>query len=243
MKIRCDIVSDKGRVRSNNEDMALVFGERVRDSSISFTYEETNQIRFLAIVSDGMGGYEGGEIASEMATTSFNKFLNTLPDCLEMNNLIMAVKQWGVEVNEAIIKVAQGNGMGCTLCGIFCYEENAYIINIGDSRLYRLRYGLFKQLTTDHSIRNRIGDSHIPSNLIYNALGVDGAFIDIMPTKLVVGDRYLICSDGLSDLVDDETVKKILIAEDGDSRQLIDAAMKAGGTDNITVILLNILDY
>lgn len=240
MKIRYDVISDVGCVRTNNEDMALVFGEQIRDSSASFAFDMPENMRFSAIVADGMGGYEGGEIASAMATRSFDEFLNGLPEGLDQNDVVMELKQWIKNINEEIISAAGGSGMGCTFCGIFTYEEKAFVINVGDSRMYRIRYDLFKQITTDHSERNRKGDMSIPSNIIYNALGVPGAFVDVIPTKMIAGDKYIICSDGLSDMVEDETIAAILKSGGDITRQLVTAALNAGGKDNVTVIYIEI---
>lgn len=239
MEIRYEVISDVGRVRTNNEDMALIFGEFIRDSSMSFSFEMPNNVRFTAVVADGMGGYENGEIASEMATKSFNTFLSKLPEKLDENDIIISVKNWAKECNDEIIGVANGTQMGCTFTGIFTYEDMAFIINIGDSRVYRLRYDHFKQLTTDHSERNRTDNKQAPSNLIYNALGVDNSFIDITTTKLIKEDRYIICSDGLHDMIDDNAIETI-VTSGGGARQLVESALNAGGTDNVTVILLSL---
>ena len=242
MKLRYDVVSHMGNVRTNNEDMALVFGEQIRDSSVSFTFNAPDNIRFTAIVSDGMGGYECGEIASSEATSSFEEFLNTLPSGLDNNDLILEVKKWVNQINARILEMANGSGMGCTFCGIFIYEGQPFVINIGDSRIYRLRHDLCKVLTTDHSERNRTGDMSIPSNLIYNALGINGAFADISLTKLVAGDRYIICSDGLNDMIDDTEIESLMRSEEPSARQFVERALAAGGRDNVTVVLLDILE-
>ena len=238
MKIRYDVISHIGNVRTNNEDMALVFGEQIRNTSASFTFDVPKDLRFTAIVSDGMGGYEKGEIASEMVTRSFDDFLKNLPVNLDSSDLIIEIKQWVHDINEEILDTANGSGMGCTFCGIFTYEDSVFTINIGDSRIYRLRYDYLKLLTTDHSERNRTGNLEIPSNLIYNALGIPEAFADISLTKMVKGDKYIICSDGLNDMVNDNDIAIIMSLKDVCARNFIDAALSAGGKDNVTVILL-----
>ncbi len=240
MRIRCDVVCETGKVRSNNEDMALVFGEQVRDSALSFTCDTGDGIRFVAAVADGMGGHADGEVASNMATSSFNEFLVALPDGLDTEEVVKAVKQWGADVSSQMKAAARGSGMGCTFCGLFTYDEQVYVLNVGDSRLYRLRYGLFKQLTTDHSERVRQNDPTLPSNLIYNALGLDDVFVDVTPTRMVDGDKYLICSDGLTDMVEGAEIGSLVRAEDCSARLLVEAALAAGGADNVTVILLGV---
>lgn len=242
MRIRCDVVCETGKVRDNNEDMALVFGEQVRDSALSFTCDVEDTTRFVAAVADGMGGHADGEVASAMATGSFNDFLAALPDGLDAEEVVKAVKQWGVDVSEWMRTAAQGSGMGCTFCGMFTYGGNVYVLNAGDSRLYRLRYGLFKQLTIDHSERVRQNDPAIPSNLIYNALGLDNVFVDVTPTRMVNGDKYLICSDGLTDMVEGAEIGRQIRVEDCSARRLVEAALAAGGADNVTVVLLEVGD-
>ena len=108
--------------------------------------------------------------------------------------------------------------------------------------LYRLRYDHFKQMTTDHSERNRTGDPNVASNIIYNALGVHEAFADISLIKLIKGDKYLICSDGLNDMVSDEEIETLMISNDASARQLLESALSAGGKDNVTIILLEIIE-
>ena len=198
MRIRCDVVCETGKVRDNNEDMALVFGEQVRDSALSFTCDVEDTTRFVAAVADGMGGHADGEVASAMATGSFNDFLAALPDGLDAEEVVKAVKQWGV--------------------------------------------GLFKQLTIDHSERVRQNDPAIPSNLIYNALGLDNVFVDVTPTRMVNGDKYLICSDGLTDMVEGAEIGRQIRVEDCSARRLVEAALAAGGADNVTVVLLEVGD-
>lgn len=242
MKLRYDVVSHVGNVRTNNEDMALVLGEQIRDSSVSFTLDVPKDFPFTAIVADGMGGYDKGEVASYEATASFDEFLKKLPPQLDGNEVIIKTKEWVKNINGKILEMAAGSGMGCTFCGIFTYEGLVFTINIGDSRLYRLRYDHFKQMTTDHSERNRTGDPNVASNIIYNALGVHEAFADISLIKLIKGDKYLICSDGLNDMVSDEEIETLMISNDASARQLLESALSAGGKDNVTIILLEIIE-
>lgn len=241
MTIRYDVVSDVGCQRTNNEDMALAFNEQVRDSSYNIEFEMPENCRINAIVADGMGGYEHGEVASKMTTNSFIQFLQNLPPGMDSDQIMLALKDWTKVINNDIITAAQGSGMGSTLTGIFTYEDDAYVVNIGDSRTYRRRCEVFKQITTDHSERNRTGDSSVASNLIYNALGVPTAFIDVTHMYLVPDDLFLICSDGLTDMVSDEEIERILKDPDtGTASALVEAAKRAGGEDNITVILLRV---
>lgn len=247
MKIRYDVVSDVGRVRTNNEDMALVFGAFLRDNAQRSMVPMARRPRFTALVADGMGGYGGGEIASEMTLRSFDEFIRSLPADMSPRELMQTVKDWFRINQEAVLARAASDPelaqMGTTLTGIFSYGADEYMLNAGDSRVYRWRYDTLRQLTRDHSERERTGDPDTPSNLIYNAVGVPGAFVDVtclsaeMP--VIDGDVYVICSDGLCDMISDDEISAIL-ARGGSARNLVDAALAAGGADNCTVIVLTV---
>lgn len=246
MILQCQVASDVGCVRTNNEDIALLAGGLYRDAVDRFVAELQPHSRFVAIVADGMGGYEGGEIASEMAAKSFDAFFTGLPAGLSVDRLVAQVKTWVTEIHAEIIAFGDEHreyaGLGTTLVGMFAYEGKIFRINIGDSRLYRFRNGMLKQLSVDHSMRELTGDMSQPSNLIYNSLGAGGqVFADVeeMTAQLISDDRFLICSDGLSDMLSDEEICTLL-ADNADVDALIGAAKQAGGRDNISVILLTI---
>lgn len=235
MRLSYHAISHTGLRRDHNEDMALVAGSTLRDGNDSFAFGiPEDGIKFCAIVCDGLGGREGGEMASELACTLFGQWVNSLPAGLDDNDIIQSLKQWVRDANNEIMRRGNGNGMATTLSGLLLYFDRAYVLNIGDSRTYRLRYDMFKQLSADHSERDRTGDLSIPSSVIYNCLGIPECFIDITPTRIVEGDTFVICSDGLSDMVGDETIA----ARAGDAPALVEAALEAGGLDNVTVISL-----
>ena len=248
MILQCQVASDVGSVRTNNEDIALLTGGLYRDAVDSFAIELQPMSRFTAIVADGMGGYEGGEIASEMAVKSFDSFFTGLPAGLSVDRLVARVKSWVAEMHAEIISFGDEHreyaGMGTTMVGMFAYEGKMFRINIGDSRLYRFRNGMLKQLSVDHSMRELTGDMSQPSNLIYNSLGAGGkVFADVeeMTSQLISDDRFLICSDGLSDMLSDEEIASLLIGN-ADVEALVTAAKQAGGRDNISVILLTVCE-
>lgn len=197
MILQCQVASDVGSVRTNNEDIALLTGGLYRDAVDSFEIELQPMSRFTAIVADGMGGYEGGEIASEMAVKSFDSFFTGLPAGLSVDRLVARVKSWVAEMHAEIISFGDEHreyaGMGTTMVGMFAYEGKMFRINIGDSRLYRFRNGMLKQLSVDHSMRELTGDMSQPSNLIYNSLGAGGkVFADVeeMTSQLISDDRF-----------------------------------------------------
>lgn len=248
LSLKCRLVSDVGCIRANNEDMVLLNGELYRDESYGQEFELTPQMRFTACVADGMGGYEGGEIASELAARSFGRFIHALPSGLSHEELAAKVKIWVDETHQLLINEGiespQYADMGTTLVGMFSYAEGVFMINIGDSRLYRYRSGILKQLSSDHSMRELTGDMSAPSNMIYNSLGGGtSAFADFIDLtgQLLDEDVFLICSDGLSDMLTDEQIEEELQQELAATR-LVEAAKEAGGRDNISVMLLRVAE-
>lgn len=237
--LRFEATSDIGCVRTNNEDMAYVAGEFLRDRSLSGDVSEDVRVGFA--VADGMGGYEGGEIASEIACRSFASFMKSLQtdDATIGVNLI---KQWVLEANRLVYESTalrpELSEMGTTFIGMIVDKSKMWLINIGDSRCYRFRDGVLKQLSTDHSERERTGNPDIPGNLIYNFLGnyPRDFFSDVSVYALMAGDSYLLCSDGLSDLVSEELIEENIF----ETGKLLQLAKEAGGRDNITLITIQI---
>ena len=239
-KIAYHAFSDIGCVRKNNEDMAYVAGKLVRDGTAKgdvFLSEECPVVAFA--VADGMGGYEGGEVASEIVCRSFSSFIKKgLPN--DDSETIEAIKQWAVNANNLVLETGklrpELSEMGTTFVGMIIDKNSLWIINIGDSRCYRLRNGILKQLSTDHSERERTGNPDTPSNLIYNFLGNEPQdfFSDISIYEPITGDSYLFCSDGLSDLISDEIIEEFFF----EPNKLLELAKDAGGRDNITIVTI-----
>lgn len=242
--LNCQLASDMGCKRTNNEDMILLNGGLYRDETFKQEFELTPQSRFTAFVADGMGGHEGGEFASELAVQAFDSFITDLPAALSHEALAAEIKEWVNETHALItnkgIELPQFSDMGTTFVGMFGYEGGIYMINIGDSRLYRYRNGILKQLSADHSMRELTGNEDTPSNMIYNSLGGGAtAFADFteLTGQLLDEDLFLICSDGLSDMLTDEQIEEEL-QQNPSATGLVEAAKKAGGRDNISVVLL-----
>ena len=245
--------TDVGRERAHNEDAILVDGERK-----------------LVVLADGMGGYQAGEVASQLAVDVVRDDSSSLdiseadlgridPDTgisVAMRQLRGAIEK----ANNRICSVARGreelNGMGTTIVAARFYDGRVGIAHVGDSRCYRLREGLLEQLTRDHSyVQDQLEKGLISEeeakhsqqkNLITRALGIDAiAEADVHEFRTRPGDLYLLCSDGLSDLVDDAAIQTAL----GDERVpgehiklLIDKANANGGRDNISVIIVRVGD-
>lgn len=244
-RIVFEAISDIGCKRNNNEDMALAGGRFIRDDSSSGELTSANDTHAVFAVADGMGGYDGGEIASEIALRSLAEYVKTVPTGLDESGLILSLKNWAAQANRTILTAAASNPrlseMGTTLVAFICYEGKFAIVNIGDSRLYRYRNGVLKQLSTDHSERELTGDAKVPSNIIYNFLGNDGHFFaDVIfgDSRVFSGDLFLLCSDGLSDMLTNEEISLILQSGNSPAPKLVQQAKRAGGKDNITVITL-----
>ena len=234
--------TDTGRARSNNEDAVAL--------------EESAA---LAVLADGMGGYNAGEVASTMAT-SFIK--NELGRWLEEagTNATDADVRRALDIcvdnaNRAIFNAANSNpqyaGMGTTLVVAVFRDHRLLMGHVGDSRGYRLRAGRLTQITRDHSLLQEQIDAGLITaeqaafssnkNLVTRAVGVeDTVLLEMHLHEVQPGDTYLMCSDGLSDMLDRDTIAQLLLANpslEAAAEQLVAAANEAGGKDNISVIL------
>ena len=235
--------TDPGRVRSNNEDAAAVDVQAQ-----------------VAVLADGMGGYNAGEVASGMATTFIQaemaRWIAQAGLNLKAQDLRRALEICIDNANQAILGAAESNpqytGMGTTLVvGVF-QGGRLMLGHIGDSRCYRLRAGVLDQITRDHSwLQEQIDAGLITPeqaahsscrNLVTRALGVeDQVQAEINEFHVEPQDLYLMCSDGLSEMVDHRELTVLMTADTplpDKARQLIDAANTQGGRDNIAVVLV-----
>jgi serine/threonine protein phosphatase PrpC len=237
--------TDPGRARDNNED--------------SVVYDEPT---LTAVLADGMGGYNAGEIASGMATafikSELTRWLTEAGPGIKAKEVRRAMEICVDNANRSIFNSANSNanyaGMGTTLVvGVF-KDDKLVLGHIGDSRCYRLRAGLLEQITKDHSLLQEQMDAGLITpeqaatssikNLVTRALGVDeSVLLEVNEHQVQVGDLYLMCSDGLSDMIDDYAIDKIVTSElvlEQKAAQLIDQANENGGRDNISVLLVEV---
>lgn len=220
----------------------------------------------LFVVADGMGGHASGEIASQMSVETLAEFFRatseddeiTWPYKMEKdrrydeNRVATGIKLSNRRIFESAARDARLKGMGTTIVATFFVNGTCYIGHVGDSRVYRYRNGALLQLTEDHSLLNdyikmrQLTPEEIEAfphkNVIVRALGMkETVRVDVTHELPEDGDVYLLCSDGLSGMINDDEIARYL-AEDADldtvCQTLIDAANKNGGTDNITVILV-----
>ena len=233
---------DPGRARSNNEDSVAC-----------------DAIVRLAVLADGMGGYNAGEVASQMATsfiaTELGRWLREAHAQASDAEVRRAMDICVDNANRAIFNAANTNpqyaGMGTTLVVAVFREDRLMLGHVGDSRCYRLRAGRLQQITRDHSLLQEQIDAGLITpeqaafsahkNLVTRAVGVeDTVMLEIHPHDILQDDLYLLCSDGLSDMLDDTRIHQLLLAHDSlpaCAQALVDAANDAGGKDNISVIL------
>jgi PPM family protein phosphatase len=245
MQIEWTWRTDTGRVRSENEDSILVQA----DGS-------------FAVLCDGMGGHQAGEVASRVAVASFTDALTrkssrSEPESLEIpivRRLVAAARA----ANEAVHLQAQGDaafkGMGCTLVALVLRGGLAHFVSVGDSRLYLLRANTLRQITEDHTRIRMLQKMGIPlrsidsvqlKGIITRAIGT-GPTIDVDhgSGSTMTGDLWLLCSDGLTDELADSEIEGILMgAESADSAAdtLVKRALAAGGRDNVTVALARVV--
>ena len=235
-------LTDAGQVRDNNEDAVAV--------------DPDNQV---AVLADGMGGYNAGEVASAMATTfvktELGRWISEGGGESTAREVRRAMEICIDNANRSIFNAANSNplyaGMGTTLVmGVF-QGARTLIGHVGDSRCYRLRQGSLVQLTRDHSLLQEQIDAGLISpeqaqfathkNLVTRALGVeDTVLLEVSEYRAEEGDLYLFCSDGLTDMMTDERMAAILVTAgtlEEKSHALVDAANDCGGRDNISVIL------
>ena len=242
--IHMTAASKVGCVRSQNEDMVLLGSHFVRNDAFSTRVDLTNSDRYIMAVADGMGGHNRGDVASSDALHNLEFYFHDLPTGLRPESIKDKFEDWLVSINNIIDSKGRSDeqykGMGTTLVGLAFYEGQFYTLNCGDSRLYRFRDGDLTQLTSDHSLSNMLGSSQ-HSNVITNCIGggATSSFIDIVniTDDIKDGDVYMLCSDGLTDMLPDSIIYTLL-AEGSDANTLCDAAVAAGGLDNVSCCVL-----
>lgn len=246
-------LSDTGIVRSKNED-AIGY-----DSALG-----------LVVLADGMGGHRGGEIASSMTVdTVINRLQQSLPEINSgevdetsgFSRESICIQDAVVEANSQVYQASEANpehkGMGTTIVVLQFYNNSFSLAHIGDSRCYRMRSDKFEQITKDHSLLQELIDrgfytpeearKSMNKNLVTRALGIDPIVMpDIQEDIVLKNDIYLLCSDGLTDLVEDKdiylTIKQFSANLEEAAKQLITKANQNGGKDNISVMLCRIED-
>lgn len=244
MKLNVQAVCDRGLLREQNEDAVSVNGLFLRDDAVGLTVDTPEEGFFYLLVSDGMGGHEKGEEASRFALEELEEqfsFHHIQPDRFE-DDVREAARYINFKLNRAAAEDGQARPMGCTLTGVVWHYGRIWLVNAGDSRTYRFREGILRQLTVDDTERGITGDP-AASKLLFNCLGAgaDGLLhVESLDGKLLEGDLLLVCSDGLCDMVPDEGIEAALAA-DATASDLCRLACDAGGADNISIILARVM--
>ncbi|MGB8693815.1 MAG: Stp1/IreP family PP2C-type Ser/Thr phosphatase [Steroidobacteraceae bacterium] len=252
-KLQCVGLTDTGRVREHNEDTISW------DANLG-----------LLVLADGMGGYNAGEVASGIAVKTI---VNLVREALEREDLQTADPAAGLSrpaiilrdaitrANKIIFQTARTQpnceGMGTTVVGALFHDNRITIAHVGDSRLYRLRGAGFEQVTLDHSLLQELVDRGFYSpeeaqraankNYVTRALGVElNVDVEIQEHPAQRGDVYMLCSDGLSDMVEDDdihlTINTFGANLDTVAKQLVQLGNDNGGKDNISVLLAQVVD-
>ncbi len=252
-KIKINEITHTGKVRDHNED---AIGS---DSDIG-----------LLVLADGMGGYNAGEVASGIAVQTITELASEGANREERNDKdpttglmrqTIVLRDAISRANKIIYQTAQSQthceGMGTTLVAAMFYDNKISIAHVGDSRAYRLREGKFEQITLDHSLLQELVDRGFYSeeeaqrstnrNYVTRALGVEPTVeVEVNEYDVLPGDVYLLCSDGLSDMVEDEdihlTISTFNASLDVVGQQLVQLANDHGGRDNISIMMAQIVD-
>lgn len=250
MRIRIYGISDVGKRRERNEDSFLI-----------------NEDLGLAVVADGMGGHLGGEYASKLAVSTVEEVINSLENDPDMTlqegvrlragdysgYLRYATQVASMRIYEKAMSDSTLRGMGTTTVVALFRQNKVYIANVGDSRAYRVRDGKIQQITKDHSLvgeQIRAGilseddaRAHRLKNIITRSVGFQEDVDTDVDIRIVrEGDKFIMCSDGLSNLVSDNELCKVVQDNDMETacKHLIDIANERGGDDNITVVMTEI---
>ena len=239
-------MTDVGMKREKNED------------SISLP-DEKDGIR-LFILADGMGGAKAGEKASQLAIQTIRDYvrLNFIKIERTKEEIEEVIRKAMVEANKKVFELSmeytEYSGMGTTVVVVLIYRGRLYIDHIGDSRVYRLRQSVLRQLTKDHSYVQELlrqgtitieeAKNHPQKNVLLKALGCDRDIMpDVITKGFVKGDIILLCSDGLTNMVDDKNIYEIIMKNTSDlkvaCKMLVDTANNNGGADNISAIIIS----
>lgn len=237
--------TDIGRVRDNNEDKHEFF--------IPSTDEETASRGLVFVVCDGMGGHEAGQIASELATKTFIDVYRNHPteDPAEAaRSAVLAANRFVMDVARAI---PSRKGMGTTMTVLLLVQDKAIVVQVGDSRAYRVRSDELAPLTTDHTwveetvsaglMTREQAEAHPYKHVLTRAIGTEpDVRCDVFEFDSQEGDRYLLCSDGVTNHVSDDAIRAALLSQGPAEAAwgIVSAALAGGGSDNATALVVRV---
>ena len=268
VRIDVDALSHPGNVRENNEDQFFVTKlARSLETMLSSlppgeVPERADEVNYVMVVADGMGGHAAGEVASRLAISALVSLALDLPDWIfkideeavpEIERRVRRIVQ---QVSSLVVERGRADaalrGMGSTLTAVRSYGRDLLIVHVGDSRAYLFRAGRLNRLTKDHTYAQMLVDcgqleacdiaSSGVAHILTNAIGgsTEEVHVDVDLLRLEDGDRLLLCSDGLTDVVDDDAITTTLAGAPTSKdacAKLMQLALDGGGRDNITVIV------
>ncbi len=268
IKVHFGAVSDAGRVRSRNEDHYMVARVRRTFNVLAHNLPREEMPDFLGedayamVVADGMGGMNAGDVASMLAISTGVKLADKSVKWgfkineKEARDLLSRMSAYFREIDRRITRKSESDrrlfGMGTTMTLAYSVGIHLFVIHVGDSRAYLLRKGQLRQLTRDHTVAQALADAgeikqqdvrkHMRRNTLTNYLGGHSGKVkaDVRWLRLEDGDRLLLCSDGLSDMVEDAGIAACLVENsepDAAAIALTQMALRNGGKDNITVVV------
>ncbi len=237
-----------GNVRKNNEDMILAYNKLLRSDVYQTEFMTENNYDFVVALADGMGGHRAGEIASQLTLENLKYYVSDLPRGLKVNGVQEYMERWLQSVHQMVNAHGYENkemrDMGTTMVGILYYNGRYFWMNCGDSRLYRWREGFLEQMTVDHSLNVLRGETK-HSNIITNCIGAGAPslYMDMVEftDNVKTGDKYVLCSDGLNDMVSHEDIQQLL-TDGASANMLCEAAIERGGFDNVSVVVLQLTE-
>jgi protein phosphatase len=274
LRVRSHGQTDPGRRRGRNEDHFLIarLTQALQAEQTSLPHrgvQFSDPQGYLFVVADGVGGHAAGEKASALALNTVESFLlDTLTWCAQLrsrdedetNQVLADFQRALLRADAALFAQAREQpelrGMGTTLTLAFCLDRELYLAHVGDSRCYLLRGGLLYRLTRDHTLvadmvrrgflRPDEAATHHFRHVITNVVGGSdlGVRVEMHKLRLEPGDRLLLCSDGLTEMVSDPDILAVLAAESDPARacrDLVARANEAGGKDNITVVVADVV--
>lgn len=244
MKLNIAANCIRGNKCRNNEDMILVGSAFLRDGSIDFSTD--NPELLFALVSDGIGGHDHGEMASEFLMSRIRESI--LPATDVGGGFQSWIRSVNAEMESISSRLAMNRHMGCTLSGLIWQKNGVWVVNAGDSRTYRFRNGELLQLTEDHNFRRRSGYDFGPDrSKLVNCIGAGAsAEVDIRDISGDVqsGDVFLVCTDGLYEMLSEQDIFNVF-TENFDSAisvaRLTETAEAAGGRDNISLVVVKVV--
>ncbi len=237
--------TDMGKVRENNEDKHEFF--------ISENRAEIAAKGQIFVVCDGMGGHEAGQCASELATKTFIDVYRSHPSediAVCARSAVTASTRF---INDIAMAIPSRKGMGTTLSALIICQDKSMVVQVGDSRVYRLRNGELTRITTDHTwveetvaagmMTRAEAEQHPYRHVITRALGTErDVNADVFESEIQVGDQFMVCSDGVTNHVEDHQIASIMssMSPSESAWRLVGDALVGGGSDNATVIVVRV---